>query len=127
MLYRDAIKKLRTQALESIASKRTMLAEVRALTGQPGSGPERSRLRNHYAANVKPQVRATWLALGFLKGIPYTSMEPKCSAPPLQWGTWKVINAALEGTPLQEEWPLERVYGLFDAAKIRNSLGDSSI
>lgn len=49
-------------------------------------------LRNHRTNEVRREARATCLAIGFLRGRPYKTLEAKCYTPP----DWKRVQTLIE-------------------------------
>lgn len=121
--HKDAIKKLRQIIKDQSGHTVEFRNQIRALrvteTGErrPETGPQRSQMKNGYDDNGRRWARANYLALGLLRGRPYSSMERK-SAEPLYMVShkvWSVITTLLEGSPeLKAEWTPARVNDLLE-------------
>lgn len=111
--HSHAIHNLRRVLHELTELKRETVSEIQGLKGKPGTGKERSHLRNDYNDLVRPKARAVHLALGLLKGTPYVSMEARCHEEPPVYGVYKALREAFgKDEELRSEWTLERVQGL---------------
>lgn len=121
--HADAIKKLKQVIKDQSGHTVEFRGQIRALrfteTGErrPETGPQRSQMKNGYDDNSRRWARANYLALGLLRGRPYSSMERK-SAEPLYMVSHKVlsvITTLLEATPeLKAEWTVARVNALLE-------------
>jgi hypothetical protein len=115
MKYSNAIKSLRASLKALIETKKDCRRQIQALGPDPATGPQRSVLKTDYNVYTRPKVRAACLALGFLKGVPYLAMEPKCYEPPPAGLVLTTIQAALgDDEALRAEWTIDKIITLLD-------------
>lgn len=115
--HKDAIQKLKTTIRALAIEGRETRAEIRELKNEPNSGPVRHRMKVDYDFYVRPKVRNTLLAYGFLRGRPYQSMEAKCSEAPSAYGIHKAIQKALgDDEEAKVEWTLDHIRTLLSKA-----------
>lgn len=123
--HKHAIENLRRSLAELTDKKRQVKAQIHTLRTdasgkrRPETGSERDQLWQSYVWSTRPLARATHLALGMLRGTPYSAMEPRNTeghGPPL-YGVLKAIHTACgEDETLKAEWTLERIQKLVEAA-----------
>lgn len=119
-----AIKQIRTTLKTLAAEKPRLRAEVQALKygpdglRRPETGQQRYWLKQEYNWSVRPEVRATMLAYGLLRGVPYRTMEPKSCAGELQYMIGRVLKAIHraigDDEALKAEWSIDRVESLIN-------------
>ena len=109
----NAIKYLRAALKALVESKNDCRHQIQALGRDPSTGFKRSLLRADYNAFTRPKARAVCLAIGFLKGVPYLTMERTCHEPPPLGLVLTMIHAALgEDEALRAEWTINKLVGL---------------
>lgn len=77
---------------------------------RPETGPQRDAIWKD-AVRGRWQIRACHLARGFLRGTPYSAMEPRTGSPASAWSVWKVLVQVLP-PEVAEAWTLARIQEL---------------
>jgi hypothetical protein len=114
--HKDAIKNIRTTLKALLLEKPRLRAEIRALKfgpnneRRPETGPTRHSMKQAYNWNVRPEVRATLLAYGLLRGMPYSKMEPKAESGIHLSRVLRAIHTAIgDNEELKAEWTSDRI------------------
>lgn len=81
MTYQDKYKITKLNAAKLRIKVKNLAEEARIIRKEEGRfrGMEKWDLQNHRTWNVRNECRATQLALAFMKGKPYSKVEPKCT------------------------------------------------
>jgi len=116
-----AIKNIRMTLKTLRAEKPQLRAEIQALKfgpngeRRPETGPTRHSMKTYYNWNTRPEIRATNLAYGFLRGVPYSKMEPKTETGWQIARVLKAIHTAIgDDEELKAEWTLDRLLKFFE-------------
>ncbi len=117
--HKDAIKNIRITLKALVSEKAKLRAEIQAIkfgpngVYRPETGPTRHAMKQTYNWQVRPEVRATLLAYGFLRGLSYSKMEAKSGSGVHLSRVLKAIHTAIgDDEALKAEWTSDRVFKL---------------
>jgi hypothetical protein len=114
--HSDAIKKIRQTLKTLVGEKVNLRKEIHALKfdgegkRRPETGPKRHSLKESYNWHTRPEARATLVAYGLLRGVPYAKMEPKTESGVQLSRVLKALHEAIgDNEALKADWTMDRV------------------